>query len=54
MIQYKRIDVSEGIEITKSNESKECMLCHYWYFKHIGYEYEQYFVMDAIFINDGL
>ena len=20
--------------------SKECMLCHYWYFKDIGYKFE--------------
>ena len=42
MIQHKRIDVSEGIDLNKSIESKECMPCHYWYFKDIGYEYEQY------------
>ena len=42
MKQYERIDVSEGIDINKSNESNQCMLCHYWYFKDIGYEYEQH------------
>ena len=42
MIRYERIDVSEGIDINKSNKSKECILCHYWYFKDIGYECEQY------------
>ena len=42
MIQYEGIDVSEGIDINKSNESKECMICHYWYFLDIG------FVMDAM------
>ena len=26
-----------------SNKSKECMLCHHWYFKDIGYEYKQCF-----------
>ena len=26
---YETIDVSEGIEINKSNKSKECMICHY-------------------------
>ena len=34
------IDVLEGIDINKSNKSKECMICHYWYFKDIGYELE--------------
>ena len=33
MRKYDRIDVSEGIDINKTSESKECMLCHYWYFK---------------------
>ena len=33
MLQYDGIDVSEGIDINKTSESKECMLCHYWYFK---------------------
>ena len=42
MLQSERIDVSEGIDINKSNESKECMICHYWYFKDIGYKYELY------------
>ena len=42
MIQYERIDVSEGIDINKIGASKECMICHYWYFKDVGYEYEQY------------
>ena len=40
MIQYERIDVSEEIYPNKSSKSKECMICHYWYFKHIGYKCE--------------
>ena len=42
MIQYERTDVSEGIDVNKSNESKECMICHYWYFKDIAYKFEPY------------
>ena len=26
MIQYERIEVSEGIDLNKSNKSKECMI----------------------------
>ena len=26
MLQYERIDVSEGIDINRSNKSKECMI----------------------------
>ena len=39
MLQYERIEVSEGIDINKSDKSKECMICHYWYFKDIGCKY---------------
>ena len=40
MLQYERIDISEGIDLNKSDKSKECMICHYWYFKDIDYKYE--------------
>ena len=42
MLQYDRIDVSEGIDINKIDASKECMLCHYWYFKDIGFKFGPY------------
>ena len=42
MLLYERIDVSEGIDLNKSDKSKEDMICHYWYFKDIGYKYEPY------------
>ena len=42
MLQYERIDASGGIDINKSDKSKECMICHYWYFKNFGYKYEPY------------
>ena len=42
MLQFERINVFEGINLNKSDKSKECMICHYWYFKDIGYEYEPY------------
>ena len=31
MLVYETIDISDGIDVNKSDESKECMLCHYWY-----------------------
>ena len=40
MLQYERIDVSEGIDLNKSDKSKECIIFHYWYFKDIAYKYE--------------
>ena len=32
--------VLEGIDINKTSASKECMLCHYWYFKDVGFKFE--------------
>ena len=32
MLEYDRIDISEGIDIDKTNKSKEFNICHYWYF----------------------
>ena len=40
MLQYKRIDVSVGIDLNNSDKSKECMICHCWYLKGIGHKYE--------------
>ena len=42
MLQYERIDISEGIDFDKSNRSVECMICHYWHFKDIGFKYQLY------------
>ena len=32
MLEYDRIDISEGIDINKKSLSKEWDICHYWYF----------------------
>ena len=40
MLQYEKIDVLEGIDTNKRSVSKECMLCHYWYFKDVGFKFE--------------
>ena len=42
MLEYDRIDISEGIDINKTNASEVCDICHYWYFKYISYKYEPY------------
>ena len=42
ILQYHRINILEGIDINKTSEWKECMLCHYWYFKDIGYKFQPY------------
>ena len=40
MLQYEKIDVSEGIDINKTSASMKCMLCHYWHFKDFGFKFE--------------
>ena len=42
MLEYDRIDISEGIDIDKTNASKECDICNYWYFTKISFKYEPY------------
>ena len=37
MLEYHRIDVSKGTDVNKTILSKECDICHYWYFKDIGF-----------------
>ena len=40
MLQYEKIDVSEGIDTNKTSASKEYKLCHCWYFKDVGFTFE--------------
>ena len=48
MLEYNRIDISEGIDVNKTRESKECDICHYWYFKHIDFKYESYLIISYL------
>ena len=59
MLEYDRIDILERIDVNKTNASKECDICNYWYFKYIGFKYEPYlcngchgFLHKAINFND--
>ena len=39
MLEYEKINISDGINVDKSDKSKECMLCHYWYFLDKNFSY---------------
>ena len=39
ILEYERIDISKGIDVHMSNKSKECMLCHYYYFLDKNFSY---------------
>ena len=45
MLEYDRIDISEGIDVNKTNGSKEYDIYHYWYFKDIGLSMKHIFAM---------
>ena len=47
MIEYERINISERIDVDKTNKSKECMLCHYWYFLRKKFSYGPYLCGDC-------
>ena len=40
MLYFNRIDVSEGIDVNKTSESKECDVCHCWYFLNKGFKFQ--------------
>ena len=42
MIEYGRIDISEGVDVNRTSLSKECDIFHYCHFKNIGFKYEPY------------
>ena len=42
MVLYGRINVFEGIDINKTSASKECDVCHYWYFLDKRYKFQPY------------
>ena len=42
MLEYDRTDILESIDINKTNASKKCDICHYWYFLVKTFSYEPY------------
>ena len=42
MLKYEKINVSEAIDVNKTRASKECELSCYWFFKDIGFKFEEH------------
>ena len=42
MLYFDIIDVSEGIDVNKTSESKECDICQYWHFLDKGFKFQTY------------
>ena len=58
MLYYDRIDINEGIDLTKSNKSNESMICPNLFFNH-GFKFQDYvcngchgLTMLSVNIND--
>ena len=43
MLEYDRINLSEGIDVNKCEEtSRKCSLCQYYYFLNKNFNYQRY------------
>ena len=42
MLEYNRIDISEGIDVDKTNASKKYKIYHYWYLLDKNFSYGPY------------
>ena len=41
MISHDKIDASEGIYVNKTRASKECDICHHWYFLNYSFKFKR-------------
>ena len=48
MLYYDGIDVSEGNDVNKRSESKECDICLYWYFLNKVLNFNQISPIDVM------
>ena len=42
MLEYERIDISEGINFHMSNKLKKRLVCHYWCFSNKNFSFGPY------------
>ena len=40
MLEFDRVDVSEGIDVNKSNVLRDCIICVYWEFLEINFRFD--------------
>ena len=48
MVYLDRIEVFEDVNVNKTSESKECNICHCWYFLIKGLSFNQMSAMDIM------
>ena len=39
MLNYDKIDITEGIDVDKTNKPRKCMFCHYWCYLNKNFSY---------------
>ena len=42
MLEYDRTDISEGIDVNKTSNSRECSSCNFYYFLKKNFNYQTY------------
>ena len=40
MLYFNRIYVSEGTDVNKTSSSRECDICHFWYFLNYSFKFQ--------------
>ena len=50
MLYYNENDASQGIDMIKANTSKECDICHCWYFFKKGFKFKPHVCNSNIYI----
>ena len=41
LLEYDRIDMSEGIDANKTIESHKCIICNYYYFLKVSVRFQK-------------
>ena len=59
MLYNDRIDISDKNDVYKTSLSKECNICHYWYFLNKGFKFQpnvcdacHYLLMMSMVVSD--
>ena len=39
MLKYDKVDITEDIDLNKTNKSKQCMFCHLWCYLNKNFSY---------------
>ena len=47
MLKYDKIDITEGIDVDKTNKSRKCMFYHYWYYLNKNFSYSPFTCDDC-------